>query len=62
METKYKTFIRSCKNWREFSKARKTTDSTGLSFEAARARCDWYNKKRTARQIKRGTLMEFTAE
>lgn len=44
------------------AKARKITDSTGLTYEQARERCEWYNSNRTARQIKKGTMMEFTLE
>lgn len=61
MET-YKTFIRSATDWESFAKARKITQDTGLSYEKARERCEDYNKNRTARQIKKGTKMEFTRE
>jgi hypothetical protein len=60
--TKYKTFIRSCTDWKSFAKARKITDSTNLTYEEARNRCEWYNAQRTKRQINKGTTMEFTAE
>lgn len=59
---RYKTFLRSCVNWRQFASARKTTQETGLSYEEAMQRCANYNSARTSRQIKRGTKMEFTAE
>lgn len=58
----YKTFLRSCLDWKSFASARKITDSTCLTYEEARNRCEWYNSNRTSRQIKRGTKMEFTAE
>lgn len=58
----YKTFIRSCTDWKSFAKARKITDSTGLTEAEARERCDWYNEHRNARQIRKGTKMEYTAE
>lgn len=62
MTDKYKTFIRSCTDWKSFASARKITDSTGLTYEEARARCDWYNSNLNARQIAKGTKMEFTRE
>ena len=58
----YKTFLRSCNNWKEFAKSRKITQDTGLSYSEAVARCDYYNDNRSARQIAKGTKMEFTAE
>ena len=62
MRDTYKTFLRSCTNWREFGKARKITQETGLTYEQAQDRCAEYKKNRTARQIKRGTMLEFTRE
>ncbi len=58
----YKTFLRSCTNWSEFGKARKTTVDTGLTEEQALARCEQFNNHRTPRQIKKGTKLEFTKE
>jgi hypothetical protein len=60
--TYYKTFIRSCVNWEQFAKSRKMTQETGLSYEQAKQRCEDYNKKRNSRQIRKGTMMEFTAQ
>ena len=60
--TTYKTFLRSSTNWREFFKARKLTQETGLTYEQARERCLTYRNNRTARQIKKGTMLEFIAE
>jgi hypothetical protein len=60
--TRYKTFIRSCRNWPEFARARKITQATGLTYAEAWQQCAEYRKKRTPRQIKRGTLMEFTVD
>lgn len=60
--TTYRTFIRSCRNWQEFAKARKITQDRGLSYEQARERCQQYNENLTARQVKRGTKMEFDQE
>lgn len=58
----YKTFLRSCTDWKSFSKARKITDCTGLTEAEAVARCDSYNENRNARQIRKGTKMEYTRE
>ena len=58
----YKTFIRSCRNWPQFARARKITDATGLTYDEARRRCLAWNAARTPRQRARGTMMEFTAE
>lgn len=62
MNTTYKTFLRSCTNWKKFFSARKITQDTGLSYEDARRRCEEYNAARNSRQIAKGTKMEFTAE
>lgn len=58
----YKTFIRSCRNWEEFAKARKRTVDTGLTYDEAVRACERYNRNRSRAQIKRGTKMEFTRE
>jgi len=58
----YKTFKRSCRNWREFASARRITVDTGLSAEEALRQCDRFNESRTDAQILRGTKMEFTSE
>lgn len=60
--TYYKTFIRSCHNWQTFAKSRKMTQETGLTYEQARQRCLIYNIDRSPRQIRKGTMMEFTAQ
>lgn len=60
--TYYKTFLRSCTGWDSFARARKITQETGLTLEQARQRCEEYKRKRTARQIRRGTMLEFTAQ
>lgn len=60
--TYYKTFLRSCTNWKQFGSARKMTQETGLTYEQARQRCDDYKKARTSRQIRKGTMLEFTAQ
>ena len=58
----YKTFKRSCNNFRQFARARKMTQETGLSYEQARQRCEDYNNHRTPAQIRKGTKMEFTLD
>lgn len=59
---KYKTFLRSCTNWQSFGSARKITQDTNLTYEQAQERCAEFKRNRTARQIKRGTMLEFTEE
>ena len=58
----YKTFKRSATNWRTFGSSRKITVDTGLSMEEARERCKQFNDNRTPRQIKKGTMLEFTEQ
>lgn len=60
--TTYKTFKRSCRNWQEFSRARKITESTGLTYDQARQQCEEFNNNRTPAQIRKGTKLEFTVE
>lgn len=60
--TYYKTFKRSCTNWRLFARARKITQSTGLSYDQAKQECEDFNNNRTPAQIRRGTKLEFTAQ
>lgn len=58
----YRTFKRSCTNFKQFAKARKITVDTGLTFEQAYKACREFNQNRTARQINRGTKLEFERE
>lgn len=58
----YKTFKRSCTDWRSFARSRKTTEETGLTYEQAKARCEEFNKNRTPAQKRKGTMLEFTAQ
>lgn len=58
----YRTFIRSARNWQEFSSARKITVDRSLTYEQALRRCQEYNANRDTRQIRRGTKLEFTQE
>ena len=60
--TYYKTFKRSCTNWREFGSARKITEETGLTYDQARQRCEDFNSNLTRAQIRKGTKLEFTAQ
>jgi len=62
MTTFYKTFKRSCINWATFAKGRKITVDTGLTYDQARERCKAFNDTRSIAQIRRGTMMEFTAQ
>lgn len=62
MSNTYRTFLRSCTDWKSFASARKITQATGLTESEAYEMCQEYNKNRTARQIAKGTKMEFTRE
>jgi len=58
----YRTFIRSARNWEEFSKAEKKEVETGLTLSEARQQCDEYNAERSESEIEAGTKMEFEEE
>ncbi len=58
----YRVFRRSCANWKEFARARKTTIRANCTGDEARRICDEYNNNRTPSQIRAGTKYEFTAE
>jgi len=60
--TYYKTFKRSANSFGEFSRARKFTVDTGLTYEQARNACEQFNNNRSAQQIRKGTKLEFTAQ
>lgn len=69
MNIRYKTFIRSYKIdpakpylKNNFLRGRKLTQDTNLSYDEARQRCEYYNQNRNSRQIRKGTMMEFTME
>lgn len=55
----YRTFKRSCTDFKSFASARKITDERGLTYDEARRRCDAFNSTRTPSQIRKGTKMEF---
>ena len=59
---RYKTFIRSCRTWKQFAQGRKMTQETGLTYQGAKERCKEYNDNHNARQKRKGTMMEFTAQ
>jgi hypothetical protein len=58
----YRVFKRSCLDWSSFSRARKITVETGLTFEEARERCDEFNSTRNEADKKAGTKFEFEGE
>lgn len=58
----YKTFKRSCNNFKEFFKARKITVDTRLTYTEALKQCEEFNNNRTTKQIKKGTKLEFERE
>ena len=58
----YKTFLRSCRDWRSFASAEKITRTEGLTYAEAREECAEFNDNRTEAQIEAGTKMEFTEE
>jgi hypothetical protein len=60
--TTYKTFLRSARNFEEFSSAEKIEQETGLNFAEARTACQEYNHNRTEAEIEAGTKMEFAEE
>lgn len=58
----YRTFVRSARNFQQFSSARKRTDRRGLTYAEAVQRCKASDAERTTRQISNGTKMEFERE
>lgn len=59
--SEYTTFLRSCKNWREFAQSEKVIQESGLTYEEARQACQDYNANLTEAEEAEGTKMEFTA-
>lgn len=59
---KYRTFLRSCKNWSEFANAAKVPFDSDLTLEQAREQCEAFNKSRNEEHIEAGTKMEFESE
>lgn len=60
--TTFKTFIRSCTDFKTFASARKITVDTNLSREEAVRACYNFNSARTEAQKHKGTKLEFTEE
>ena len=59
---RYRTFIRSARNFEEFSTAKKRVSDRNLSRDEARRACDAYNSSRTKAQVAGGMKMEFEAQ
>lgn len=55
----YRTFTRRAQNWSEFSSARKHAIDRDLTLEEARRACAVFNTRRTPKQERDGTRMEF---
>jgi hypothetical protein len=58
----YRTFLRSARNWQEFSSNPKIEVDTGLTLTEARRQCEEYNAERSESEIEAGTKMEFEEE
>jgi hypothetical protein len=56
---KFRTFKRTCRNWRQYASARKMSDMAGLTYDEARRRCEYLNAMLTPQQKRRGTRYEF---
>jgi hypothetical protein len=59
---RYCTFKRTCRNWRQFSSARKMSDMAGMTYDEARRRCEYLNTMLTPQQKRRGTRYEFESQ
>lgn len=55
----YRTFKRSCTDWKSFASARKIKDMSGLTHEEAYNRCQLLNSELTTAQKRSGTKYEF---
>jgi hypothetical protein len=58
----YTTFIRTCRDWKEFANAPKDYQESGLTISQARENCADFNNNRTEAEIEAGTKMEFEQE
>jgi hypothetical protein len=58
----YRTFLRSARNFEEFSSAEKREVEAGLSYDEARDACKEFNNNRSDDDIDSGTKMEFEEE
>ena len=56
----YSTFIRSARNFEEFSTAEKLVQDSGLTYSEAREACQNFNENLTDSEKENGTKMEFT--
>lgn len=59
---KYTTFLRSARNFKEFSSAEKIPQESDLTLNEAREACANFNDHRTEEEIEAGTKMEFKRE
>ena len=55
----YKTFIRSGRSFETFSRSRRKTVDTGLTYDEAKRAAQRFNAERSPRQVRAGTKMEF---
>jgi hypothetical protein len=58
----YRTFRRTCRNWKQFASARKLTEERGLTEAEAHRFCRNANAGRSKSQIARGTVYEYEQE
>jgi len=58
----YVTFLRSARNFDEFSKAEKIVQERDLTYSEAREACEQYNANLTEAEQEAGTKLEFTEE
>lgn len=58
-EPRYRTFLRTARDWHTFARARKRSVDSGLTLDEAQRACRAYNEARTQAQRTRGTVMEF---
>lgn len=59
---KYKTFLRSARNFEEFASAEKIEQENDLTLEEAKTACAEFNLNRNGLEIQAGTKMEFTLD
>lgn len=58
----YRTFLRSCTCFEEYSAAEKIEQDTGLTWAEARAACTEWNAARAPDEVASGTKLEFEEE
>lgn len=59
-EIMYSTFLRSCRNWQEFSSAEKIIQESDLTYNEAKLACLEFNDNRSDAEIAIGRKLEFT--